>query len=140
MASTTSKTIELPPPAWGSPAHQIRVKAEKEWKRHLRALATVDAKKHQSGKQARFVEDVDIVVRYSLPPQWDLLSGEDAPIGEDAIWRLPEDDEVLVRVLNASFAPFFQRTGDSKVWSCALCCEFSSLIFPYLRYLVLQNQ
>ncbi|KAG8759742.1 hypothetical protein FRC14_005128 [Serendipita sp. 396] len=104
MTTTTSK-IDLPPPAWGSPAHLAQRKAEKEWKQHLRAHATADVEKKAKGRHARYVDAVDIVVRYTLPPNWDGIDVESE-------WTLPADDELLIKVLQASFTPFFQRTGE----------------------------
>lgn len=113
------RTVELPPPAWGSPAHLAARRAEKEWTQHLRAHASVDAAQRKVGKHARYVDAVDVVVRYTLPPDWSLVvDGQNAgSIKEgDAIWELPESDETLVLVLKASSQPFFQRTGEfSKV-------------------------
>ncbi|KAG8820113.1 hypothetical protein FRC17_010247 [Serendipita sp. 399] len=103
----TSSKIELPPPAWGSPAHLAQRRAEKEWKQHLRAHATADVEKKARGRHARYVDGLDVVVRYTLPPNRDGLQ-----VGGDDEWMLPEDDELLVKALQASFTPFFQRTGE----------------------------
>ena len=120
MSTNTSAAsrIELPPPAWGSPAHQAKVRAEKEWVRHLRAHATQDADQRKVGKQTRYVEDIDVVIRYTLPPIWpeEELS---KLVTDDDKWDLPvEDDALLIKILSAGYSPFFQRTGEfSKVRS-----------------------
>jgi hypothetical protein len=121
QTATVPRSVELPPPAWGSPAHLAARRAEKEWTQHLRAHASADAAARKIGKHARYVDAVDVVVRYSLPPDWS-LAGDDSENTKgtvregDAIWELPESDEVLVAVLKASSQPFFQRTGEfSKV-------------------------
>lgn len=112
VKSTTARgPVELPEPAWGSPAHLAKQRAEKEWKHHLRVHATADAAKRASGKHTRYVDGVDILVRYEMPPAWELLEGGVAKHGDD-LWVLPDDDETLVKILKASSAPFFQRTGD----------------------------
>lgn len=108
--TTTRAPVELPPPAWGSPAHLAQRKAEKEWKTYLRAHAATDLEKRAVGKHSRYVDAVDIIVRYELPPSWELVDGA-TKTGDD-LWTLPDDDEELVKVLKASSAPFFQRTGE----------------------------
>ncbi|KIM33850.1 hypothetical protein M408DRAFT_86314 [Serendipita vermifera MAFF 305830] len=113
--ATSPRAVELPPPAWGSPAHLAARRAEKEWTQHLRAHASADAAQRKVGKHAKYVDAVDVVVRYTLPPDWSLaVDGHNVgSIREgDAIWELPESDEVLVAVLKASSQPFFQRTGE----------------------------
>jgi hypothetical protein len=54
---------------------------------------------------------VDVLIRYELPPAWELLEGGVVKQGE-YLWVLPEDDDELVKVLKATSAPFFQRTGE----------------------------
>jgi hypothetical protein len=121
QTATAPRSVELPPPAWGSPAHLAARRAEKEWTQHLRAHASADAAARKIGKHARYVDGVDIVIRYSLPPDWSLAGDnsentKSAAREGDAIWELPESDELLVAVLKASSQPFFQRTGEfSKV-------------------------
>jgi hypothetical protein len=134
------RKIELPPPAWGSPAHNALRKAEKEWVVYLRQQASVDAANKKEGKQAKYVDAIDIVVRYTLPPAWELLQSSTADahtngvnaVGQkagDDVWDLPNDDKDLVKVLKASFTPFFQRTGDfSKVRPSQ--CPHGGLISP----------
>jgi len=117
-SGTTPRTVELPPPAWGSPAHLAARRAEKEWTQHLRAHASADAATRKIGKHARYVDAVDVVVRYTLPPDWSLVVDGGVKEG-DAIWELPESDEVLVLVLKASSQPFFQRTGEFSKTSSA---------------------
>ena len=116
--TAAASRIELPPPAWGSPAHQAKVRAEKEWVRYLRAHATKDADQRNVGKQTRYVEDIDVLIRYTLPPIWpeEKLSKF---VTDDDQWDLPEeDDALLIRILSAGYSPFFQRTGEfSKVRS-----------------------
>jgi len=119
MPSNTAAAsrIELPPPAWGSPAHQAKVRAEKEWMQYLRAHALRDADQRKVGKQSRYVEDIDVVIRYTLPPVWpeEELS---KLVTDDERWGLPEDDDLLIKILSAGYSPFFQRTGEfSKVRS-----------------------
>lgn len=122
--TAAASRIELPPPAWGSPAHQAKVRAEKEWVRHLRAHATQDADQRKVGKQTRYVEDIDVVIRYTLPPVWpeEALSKF---VTDDDKWDLPEeDDALLIKILSAGYSPFYQRTGQfSKV------CPFFSAIY-----------
>lgn len=118
MQAAAPRSVELPPPAWGSPAHLAARRAEKEWTQHLRAHASADAAARKIGKHARYVDAVDVVIRYTLPPDWSLAAGGagDTVKEGDAIWDLPESDELLVAVLKASSQPFFQRTGEfSKV-------------------------
>ena len=116
--TAAASRIELPPPAWGSPAHQAKMRAEKEWVRYLRAHASQDADQRKVGKQTRYVEDIDVVVRYTLPPIWpeEELSKF---VTDDERWNLPEDDDsLLIKILSAGYSPFFQRTGEfSKVRS-----------------------
>jgi len=80
--------------------------------RHLRAHATQDADQRKVGKQTRYVEDIDVVIRYTLPPVW----SEEALskfVTDDERWVLPEDDDsLLIKVLSAGYSPFFQRTGE----------------------------
>ena len=130
--NTPPRTVELPPPAWGSPAHLAARRAEKEWTQHLRAHASADAAQRKVGKHARYVDTVDVVVRYTLPPDWSLVvDGQSVgTIREgDAIWELPESDEVLVVVLKASSQPFFQRTGEFSKVRCVIICQLSLLNF-----------
>jgi len=80
--------------------------------RHLRAHATQDADQRKVGKQTRYVEDIDVVIRYTLPPAWpeEQLSKF---ITDDDKWDLPkEDDALLIKILSAGYSPFFQRTGE----------------------------
>lgn len=113
--TAAASRIELPPPAWGSPAHQAKVRAEKEWVQYLRAHASQDANQRKAGKQTRYVEDIDVVIRYTLPPAWP----EEEPskfVTDGGRWDLPEDDSLLIKILSAGYSPFFQRTGEfSKV-------------------------
>ncbi|CCA73087.1 hypothetical protein PIIN_07041 [Serendipita indica DSM 11827] len=112
----TPSKIELPPPAWGSPAHMAQRKAEKEWKIALRAYATKDVENRKTGKCTHYTDNNDIVIRYHLPPAWDVLNEPGAAVKivreGDAVWDLPEDDDELVKVLKATYAPFYQRTGE----------------------------
>ena len=126
--STTSASskIELPPPAWGSPAHLAERQAEKEWKAALRAYATKDVERRKIGKCSHYTDNNDIIIRYHLPPAWDVLNVPGAGVKivreGDAVWDLPEDDDELVKVLNATYAPFYQRTGEfSKVCTIWMC-------------------
>ena len=114
--TAAASRIELPPPAWGSPAHQAKVRAEKEWVRYLRAHASQDADQRKAGKQTRYVEDIDVVIRYTLPPVWPEEHLGKRPTDDDK-WALPgEDDALLIKILSAGYSPFFQRTGElSKV-------------------------
>ncbi len=94
------------------------MRAEKEWVRYLRAHASQDADQKKVGKQTRYVEDIDVVIRYTLPPVW---SEEELSkfLTDDERWVLPEDDDsLLIKILSAGYSPFFQRTGEfSKVRS-----------------------
>jgi hypothetical protein len=71
---------------------------------------------------------VDVLIRYELPPAWELLEGGVVKQGE-YLWVLPEDDDELVKVLKATSAPFFQRTG-----------EFAKVSFFFFNYFSLNPQ
>jgi hypothetical protein len=140
MSTTTTtapphQKIELPPPAWGSPAHLAQRKAEKEWKNYLRAHATVDAKARKSGKHSKYVDGIDVVVRYTLPPAWEELDAPGLTIKrvDDAIWDLPDDDDELVKVLHATSQPFFQRTGEFSKVSCLQWALYRQREFVMLK-------
>lgn len=112
-ATAAASRIELPPPAWGSPAHKARVRADKEWIGHLRAHAEQDAAKGLTGKQTRYVDEIDILVRYTIPP---------AAVAGGPSWLDEENDDTLIKLLDAKYEPFFQRTGDlARVSLCTLC-------------------
>jgi len=120
--TAAASRIELPPPAWGSPAHQAKVRAEKEWVRYLRAHASQDSDQRKVGKQTRYVEDIDVVIRYTLPPVWPEEAASKF-VTDDERWDLPEaDDSLLIKILSAGYSPFFQRTGEFSKVRSYFCC------------------